>query len=200
MNFLGHAVLAQAGSDEQLLGCLIADGIKGRQALESLPLGVRQGIVHHRLVDTTIDAHPRVQTLVKCMPKRRFAAIALDVVWDYCLHHSVAAPADRWDTLIQRCHNVIHFAEWLPSSKASLLRHMVSGQWLARSAEVGFVLDTLMGIGQHLRRPQDFSPLCQWVNTHITLLEHAFVTIWQDLWQQTNIATGTRVFMPHLPR
>ena len=195
MNFLGHAALAEAGSDEQLLGSLIADGIKGSRALERLPLDVRQGVNHHRLVDATIDAHPYVQALVTRMPKRRFAAIGLDIIWDYCLHRSVVMPADNWDALIQRSHNVIQAAEWLPPSKSTLLRHMVEGRWLARSAEIDFVLDTLMHIGWHLRHPQDFSSLCEWIKAHLAMLEHDFATIWQDMWQQTNIATGTCVSM-----
>ncbi len=196
MNFLGHAALARAGSDAQLLGCLIADGVKGQQALEELSPAVRQGVVHHRLVDSTIDAHPDVQALVQRMPERRFAAIALDIVWDYCLHRlSALAPDEGWSALIQRCHRVIQGAEWLPPSKASLLQNMVKGRWLVRSAERQFMLDTIMGVGRHMRRPQDFTPLCEWVERHLLQLERAFIDIWQDMWRQTNIATGTCVIL-----
>lgn len=191
MNFLGHAALAQEGSDAQLFGCLIADGIKGQRALEALPVAVRQGVMHHRLVDATIDIHPVVRALVKQMPERRFAAIALDIVWDYCVYRlPVAAPADGWSVLIDRCHRVIEQSDWLPSSKASLLRSMVSGRWLARSADEKFVLDTIMSIGHRLRRPQDFTSLCAWIRDHLQVLEHAFSAVWQDLWRQTNITTG----------
>ena len=182
-------MLAQAGTDAQLLGCLIADGVKGRDAFESLPHGVRQGVVHHRLVDATIDAHPRVLALIERMPNRRFAAIALDIVWDYCLHHLPSVtPADGWQTLIARCHKVIQSAETLPASKAMLLNRMVNGRWLVRSSELDFVLDTIRGVGKQLRRPQDLSLLCHWVAAHLSLLEGAFASIWQDLWQHTHIS------------
>lgn len=196
MNFLGHAALARQGTDEQLFGCLIADGVKGQLSLKMLPSDVRQGIVHHRLVDATIDAHPAVLALVKQMPTRRFAAIALDVIWDYCLHHSaLAIPNDGWSPLIQRCHSVIQSADWLPPSKAVLLQRMVEGRWLMRSADLSFSMDTIIGIGRQLRRPQDLSSLCKWVIANIDILQHAFISIWQDLWQLTNIATGSSAVM-----
>lgn len=191
MNFLGHATLAQSGTDEQLFGCLIADGVKGQQSLAVLPSGVQQGVIHHRLVDATIDAHPVVQSLVKQMPERRFAAIALDIIWDYCLYQlPLATPMGGWSALIQRCHYVIQSADWLPPSKAVLLQHMVKGRWLTRSADLSFVLDTILGVGRRLHRPQDFSGLCEWISAHIGMLTRSFITVWQDLWRQTNLATG----------
>ena len=193
MNFLGHTALAQDSSDKQLLGCLIADGIKGRYALEALPLPIRQGVEHHRLVDAIIDTHPEVVNLIKQMPQRRFAPMALDIVWDHCLYLQPAAvPTGGWSSLISRCHYVIETANNLPASREHLLRQMVKGQWMSRYAEQSFMLDAIIGIGKRLRYPQDLSLLCEWIVSHQALLNESFAIIWQDLWYQANWSTGIK--------
>ncbi len=82
MNFLAHGWLARGGSDDFLYGNLIADGVKGVE-LDAWGEEVAGGIRHHRRVDAYVDAHPVVREARARAPspQRRYAGIALDLLW-----------------------------------------------------------------------------------------------------------------------
>lgn len=86
MNHLAHLVLAGADPDLRF-GALLADHVKGRQALDELPGGVRAGVVLHRQIDGWTDAHPAVTGLTRRLdpPWRRYAGVILDVLFDNML-------------------------------------------------------------------------------------------------------------------
>ena len=54
MNHLAHFVLAGPDPDFRF-GALLADHVKGRQALQTLPDSVRSGVVLHRRIDAWTD-------------------------------------------------------------------------------------------------------------------------------------------------
>lgn len=57
MNYLGHAFLS-FGDSETLTGNMIGDHVKGRNALERFPTGIKNGILLHRKIDEMADKHP----------------------------------------------------------------------------------------------------------------------------------------------
>lgn len=85
MNFLAHLHIAHVSSSS-LMGNLLGDFVKGdpdKQYSEVVSRGIRL----HRFVDSYTDSHS-VMKEAKCYfppQQRRFAGIALDVMWDHYL-------------------------------------------------------------------------------------------------------------------
>ncbi|MGJ8516666.1 ACP phosphodiesterase [Carnimonas bestiolae] len=184
MNFIGHALLAAGGSDAFLLGNLVADGIKGTR-LESLPKQVEQGVRWHRRVDAVIDKQPLVTDLVRRMPERRVAGIALDIVWDHFLSRDELSAA-----LAERCYRVLA-SQPLPTTNAAMLEHLVRGRWLERYAELDFTLNAIAGVGRRLSGPNRLERLLPWIRDHYCLLEHTYQQLWPLLDAQLNVAYAT---------
>ena len=176
MNFLAHAWLSRHGSDAFLYGNLIADGVKGAD-LESWPAAVASGIRHHRQVDAAIDRHAEVLRLLQMAPKaqRRFAGIALDVVWDHFLasRHPDAA-------LVERCYRVLGERQ-APARLERMVPTLIDGDWLRCYADFDFTCRAIAGIGQRLRGPNQLAALTPWLRDEYDNLEAAFVTLWPDM-------------------
>ncbi len=95
MNFLAHALLA--GDDGDLIaGQIAGDFVRGRldrQDLGALHAGVRM----HRALDVFTDAHPLVvRSRGRLLgPRRRYAGIIVDVLYDHFLARHWARFCDR---------------------------------------------------------------------------------------------------------
>jgi acyl carrier protein phosphodiesterase len=90
MNFLAH-MLCSAGSPASLLGNFIADFVKG-DVEGRFPCDVADGVRHHRKLDLFTDTHEifgASRRLISC-PRRRYAGIIIDVLYDHFL-------ATSWD-------------------------------------------------------------------------------------------------------
>ncbi len=85
VNLLAHALLANSDPD-RIVGQLCGDFVRGTD-LGRFPPGVQAGIRCHRAVDTFTDRHPlnvAARNLFES-PHRRFAGIAIDVLYDHFL-------------------------------------------------------------------------------------------------------------------
>ncbi|MGJ8524456.1 Acyl carrier protein phosphodiesterase [Halomonadaceae bacterium LMG 33818] len=177
MNFIGHALLACEGNDSFLFGNLIADGIKGSE-LGYLGAELEAGVRWHRRVDAVIDQHPRVLALMKQMPHRRVAGIALDIVWDHFLSRY-----ELTEALADRCYRLLS-ARPLPEKLNGMLTHLVEGRWLERYADYGFTLSAISGVGHRLRGENLLRALIPWLETHYDELQVSYQRLWPDI-QQT---------------
>jgi acyl carrier protein phosphodiesterase len=85
MNYLAHLLLAQPSSESRI-GNLLGDFYHGTK-LEQLSPGITAGLYNHRAVDWFTDHHPDVRAarLWFSPQMRRFAPIALDMLFDFCL-------------------------------------------------------------------------------------------------------------------
>ena len=126
MNHLAHLVLAGPNPDHRL-GALLGDHVKGRLALQTLPAGLRSGVVLHRRIDAWTDAHPVVLDLARGLdpPWRRYSGVILDVLFDamlvrnWCRYHArpLAQFAKEIDDLLMARRaelpaRLIRFALW----------------------------------------------------------------------------------------
>lgn len=111
MNHLAHLVLA--GPDEGLrLGAFLGDHIKGRLALDALPVSWAEGVRLHRCIDSLSDSRPQVRDFIAGLdaPWRRYGGIFLDVLFDHMLarHWSDFGPcalpvfAEQIDVMLER--------------------------------------------------------------------------------------------------
>ncbi|WP_129139841.1 ACP phosphodiesterase [Modicisalibacter coralii] len=176
MNFLAHGWLARGGSDDFLYGNLIADGVKGRD-LEAWPADVAAGIRHHRRVDAWVDRHPVVLGARARAPRpgRRYAGIALDMVWDHFVARDHADAA-----LIERCYRVLASGE-APDRLARLVPALIAEDWLSRYAELAFTCRAMAGLGRRLSGPNRLAGLVSWVEADYPALESDFNALWPAL-------------------
>lgn len=178
MNFLAHAWLARPGNDGFLYGNLIADGVKGRD-LSGWPTSVADGIRHHRRVDAWVDQHPRVMAARHRAPRqqRRYAGIALDLVWDHFIAQQQAG--ERQHQLIERCYQLLS-ARPAPQRLATMMPVLVEQDWLRRYADFDFTCQAVVGIGRRLTGPNRLAELVPWLYDDYALLEADFSVLWRE--------------------
>lgn len=85
MNFVGHIYLS--GENEKLaIGNFIGDYVKGRKH-ESYPDEVQKGILIHRDIDATMDAHPAFLATRELFREDygRYAGVIVDMAFDHIL-------------------------------------------------------------------------------------------------------------------
>ncbi|MBZ5489049.1 DUF479 domain-containing protein [Halomonas aquamarina] len=180
MNFLAHAWLAGSGSDDFLYGNLIADGVKGSD-LSAWPADVAAGVRHHRRVDAWVDQHPCVLNAKHRAPqgKRRYAAIALDIVWDHFLAREKAGQTSQ-QQLVARCYRLLT-ARSAPNRMADMVPHLVEHDWLSGYADFGFTCRAIAGLGRRLSGPNHLAALVPWLQSDYSRLEADFNTLWPAL-------------------
>lgn len=176
MNFLAHACLARGGNDAFLYGNLIADGVKGSD-LGDWPDDVAAGIRHHRRVDAVVDAHPVVAAARARAPRegRRYAGIALDMVWDHFVSR------DRSDeALIRRCYRVLG-SRPAPQRLAAMVPALIAQDWLRGYADFQFTCNAVAGVGRRLSGPNRLAGLVPWLESDYAALERDFAELWPDM-------------------
>ncbi|MGJ7456951.1 ACP phosphodiesterase [Halomonas sp. MA07-2] len=189
MNFLAHAWLARGGSDEFLWGNLIADGVKGSD-LSAWPGDVAVGIRHHRRVDAFVDTHPVVAEIRRRTPdrQRRYAGIALDLVWDHFVARELALQTQP-SPLIARTYRVLQ-AQPAPARLATLVPALVEQDWLHRYADFAFTCRAIAGIGQRLAGPNRLAELVPWLEEERVRLEDDFQRLWPEVRQALEVRKG----------
>lgn len=177
MNFLAHAWLARHGSDDFLYGNLIADGVKGAD-LSDWREEVAAGIRHHRRVDAFVDAHPLVRGARERAPRaqRRYAGIALDLIWDHFLARELALDSTR-SSLVVRSYRLLE-ARPAPDRLAAMMPVLVEQDWLHRYADFGFTCGAIRGIGRRLSGPNRLAELVPWLEADYAALEDDFRRLW----------------------
>ncbi|XKE47365.1 ACP phosphodiesterase [Halomonas organivorans] len=179
MNFLAHGWLARGGDDDFLYGNLIADGVKGVD-LSGWPGSVAAGIRHHRRVDAFVDGHPAVLEVRARAPRgrRRFAGIALDLMWDHFLACRLAT-AER-DRLIERAYRLMETRP-APDRLGAMVPLLVRQDWLRGYADFAFTCRAVEGLGRRLSGPNRLAELRPWLERDYAVLAEAFTTLWPDL-------------------
>ncbi|QOR38845.1 DUF479 domain-containing protein [Billgrantia diversa] len=189
MNFLAHAWLARGGSDDFLYGNLIADGVKGSD-LSAWSEEVASGIRHHRRVDAYVDAHPAVLAARRRAPVayRRYAGIALDLVWDHFVARELALDRNE-SRLVLRSYRVLgrHPA---PARLERMVPVLVAQDWLHRYADFGFTCDAVRGMGQRLSRPNRLAALVPWLKEDYDGLERDFQHLWPAVADELEVPSG----------
>jgi acyl carrier protein phosphodiesterase len=180
MNFLAHAWLVSASSDDFLYGNLIADGVKGRD-LSAWSVATAEGIRHHRRVDAWVDSHPRVVSARRRAPtaQRRYAGIALDMVWDHFLARDTAGRNDQ-EVIVERCYRLLS-ARSAPNRLAGMMPFLIQHDWLRGYADFSFTCRAIEGIGKRLSGPNELAALVPWLRDDYQALESDFQALWPAL-------------------
>lgn len=179
MNFLAHAWLVRQADDAFLLGNVIADGVKGRD-LSAWPAATARGIRHHRRVDAFVDAHPAVRGARQRAPdgQRRYAGIALDILWDHYLARELSGQ-EAFDAFVERLYALL-VAHPAPARLATMMPALVEHDWLRRYADFGFTCRAIEGVGRRPSGPNRLAELLPWLERDYARLENDFHPLWAD--------------------
>lgn len=185
MNYLAHIALSQPNS-YSLVGNLLGDFCKGVQ-IERLPPAVCQGLANHRAVDHFTDHHPLIRHAKTYFSpqRRRFAGIALDVLFDHFLiQHWPAFYSQSFAAAKQQIYSDIAAAEHLmPPVMAATMRNVYQNDWFASYEQLprlGYALDR---IAQRIRFTNQFSGVIKEIEPVYSLLERDFLLFYPQLQQ-----------------
>lgn len=183
MNHLAHLFLAP-DSREARIGSVLGDFARGIRP-EQLPAPVARGLRHHRAVDAFTDQHPEVLASKELFStqRRRFAGIALDVLYDHYLlrHWHRFSSADN-DRFIRGVYQDFQESEHLmPDAMITVTRRMVSHDWFGAYREmdnIGYALDRIAG---RIRFANSFQGAISEIRQNDRELERRFLKFFPQL-------------------
>ncbi|QSP93876.1 DUF479 domain-containing protein [Marinobacter salinisoli] len=183
MNHLAHLFLAP-DSPKARVGSVLGDFTQG-VAIDRLPDDVLLGVRHHRRVDAYTDGHADVLASKRCFSsaRRRFAGIALDVLYDhFLLRHWQSFSEEDPDSFIARMYRELEEHEDLmPEPMVRVTRRMVGQDWFGAYQDldqIGFALDR---ISQRIRFPNRFSGIIEEIKANEMELESRFLKFFPEL-------------------
>lgn len=175
MNYLAHLLLA--GDDPQWqLGGMLGDHVRG-WSWQDYPSPIAAGILLHRAIDRTTDAHPAVRNARSRLPQRhrRYGGIILDLFFDHLLAEQWVRyhdqPLDAFATRIYRLLRAER--QRLPASLVRLGDYLEHHNMLVNYAEPDYLALALSGVSKRLSRA---NPLAESVH----LLADDKATLQQD--------------------
>lgn len=183
MNYFAHLTLARP-SAESKVGNLLGDFMRGVRA-QDLPEAVQLGLENHRLVDRLTDGDPRVMASRKLFSpqRRRFAGVALDVLFDHFLIR-------HWDRFHHRPLQTVIAADyqWLregeplmPEPMRLTTRRMVEYDWINHYRELENVGRALDRIAARVRFANRFEGALEDILEHHDHFENVFLDLYPRL-------------------
>lgn len=190
MNYLAHLSLAQPSVPSKV-GNVLGDFMHGVER-SRLSAPVRRGLDNHRLVDRFTDHHPWVQAQRRTFSpdRRRFAGVALDVLFDHFLwqHWAAFYRHDR-EAAIRR--HYAHLQSGLPLMHAPmrerverLIEHDLLNQY-RDLARVGQALDMIAG---RIRFANRFAGIIEEIAPRYAALEQGFLDFYPELQEEVKAA------------
>lgn len=185
MNYLAHAVLAQP-NHYSLVGNLLGDFCKG-MALDTLDPRILAGLLNHRAVDSFTDQHAGIRQLKTFFSpqRRRFAGIALDVLFDHFLirhwQRFYNQPFDRYKQ--QLYADLATAAPLMPAAMAGTMYSVRTHDWFSsyqHLPQLGMALDR---IASRIRFTHQFANMIEEIQPRYTELEQGFLSFYPQLQQ-----------------
>lgn len=138
MNYLAHLHLS-AGQSHLMAGNLLADYLRGPDAVAELPLELRQGISLHRHIDHFTDSHELVKEAIQLVKpsQGRYAPVALDIFYDFIL-------ANHWENFSEQplqafatetYAKILQYQPYFPEKNWRNLHSMIQHNWLVGYAQ-----------------------------------------------------------------
>jgi acyl carrier protein phosphodiesterase len=194
VNYLAHLVLAD-GSPDSIVGNLMGDFVKGDPE-GRYPRRVVRGIRLHRAVDRFTDGHAAVQRGLERFPRRhrRFAGIALDMVFDHFLAARWQREAPRDFAATRRHAYAVLTARraWLPERLRRILLSLRDDDWLGSYAHLEGITFALERMAGRLSRPNPLPALGDDIARHRDALEDDFDRLWPEA-RRFAVAEGRRL-------
>jgi len=183
MNYLAHCFLAQRNR-ESIVGNLLGDFSKGVNE-PSLEQTIYRGLLNHRAVDRFTDAHPSVIQAKGYFStqRRRFAGIALDVLFDHFLikHWQSYSDIPFMEFKKETYQLIEQGLPLMPSAMQQVMVSVVKNDWFASYEQVegiGYALDR---IAMRIRFRNQFAGSIEDIKLHYEQLDRVFLQFFPQL-------------------
>lgn len=183
MNYLAHLLLAEASSESRI-GNLLGDFAHG-VVLSELPPAVKAGLQRHRAVDRFTDRAAEVLTAktLFSQARRRFAGIALDMLFDHLLikHWALyqAQPFARYKTELYQ--QLLQDLPQMPVAMAGTVRLLVLQDWFGQYQDLTQLGRALDRIAQRIRFSHQFDGVINEIRPQLPQLEALFLQFFPRL-------------------
>ena len=188
MNYLAHLFLAQPNADSHF-GNLLGD-FGGNKHVKQQPIAVQKALANHYLVDKFTDNHPVVKSAKHFFSAkhRRFASIAIDVVFDHFLiqhwqhfHREPLVDFKRksYQLLNERIDN-------MPSRMRQVVGNMTTNDWFKEYETLTGIGLALDNIANRIRFANSFSGSIEDIHSHYDALEAVFLEFFPQLIEHVN--------------
>ena len=183
MNHFAHLYLA-GPTVESRVGNLLGDFARGVDE-NQLPEPVRAGLEHHRAVDAFTDAHPEVLACKALFSseRRRFAGIALDILFDHYLlrHWASFGHGDKHQFIHELYRDLEQGVDLMPENMARVTRSMVSHDWFRAYQDLNKVGAAMDRVAQRIRFQHRFAGIIEEIRPMDEELEAWFLAFFPDL-------------------
>ncbi|HAB08981.1 ACP phosphodiesterase [Alloalcanivorax sp.] len=183
MNYFAHLTLARPTVPSKV-GNLLGDFMRGVREPD-LPEAVRLGLHNHRLVDRFTDHHPLViESRALFSPqRRRFAGVALDVLFDHFLiRHWSRFHDTPLDQAIDKDYRLLRDgAALMPATMRATTGRIVEHDWFGHYAELENVGRALDRIAARVRFANRFDGAIEDIERHHDRLEAVFLALYPAL-------------------
>ncbi|HTO14506.1 MAG TPA: ACP phosphodiesterase [Edaphocola sp.] len=134
MNFLGHAFLS-FNQPEILVGNMIGDFVKGKEAIKKFPEAIQKGIILHRNIDTFTDSHPAIKRSQIFFREdyRLYSGAFVDGMMDHFLANDpkyFKNEVELFDFTQKVYQTVNQYRELLPEPFLKVIDYMSQDNWL----------------------------------------------------------------------
>lgn len=183
MNYLAHIFLS-GENPNVMIGNFMADSIKGSKH-DFYPPEIQKGILLHRQIDTTTDAHPAFRKSTKRLHKNygHYSGIIVDIFYDHFLaknwaDYSTIPLADY----IQSFYKLLSDnTELLPHNIQKMAPIMMEGNWLLIYADLEGIDRVLGGMNRRTKNKSGMDKAGQELRKYYSLFEADFEVVMKDL-------------------
>ena len=183
MNYLAHCFLAETSS-ESLVGNLLGDFCKGVDE-KTLTANIYAGLLNHREVDRFTDSHPLVQQAKSCFSpqRRRFASIALDVLFDHFLikNWHLYSDISFIEFKFETYQLLVQGSSLMPARMKLVMASVVKNDWFASYESVDGIGLALDRIANRIRFKNNFKGSIEDINRHYQPLDDMFKQFFPQL-------------------
>lgn len=187
MNYLAHIYLS--GKEPQvILGNFMADSIKGNQ-YKNYPKQIQKGILLHRHIDSTTDAHPSFRNSTKRLHANygHYSGIIVDIFYDHFLAKnwndyetiSLEEFANKSYQLFKKNHAL------LTLQTQYMLPYMVKNNWFYNYQYLEGIADTLTGMNRRTKNKSGMDKATYELMEYYEEFEADFRVVFQTLMQRS---------------
>lgn len=187
MNYLAHIYLS--GKEPQvILGNFMADSIKGNQ-YKNYPKQIQKGILLHRHIDSTTDAHPSFRNSTKRLHANygHYSGIIVDIFYDHFLAKnwndyetiSLEEFANKSYQLFKKNHAL------LTPQIQYMLPYMVKNNWFYNYQYFEGIADTLTGMNRRTKNKSGMDKATYELMEYYEAFEADFRVVFKTLMQRS---------------
>ena len=188
MNYLAHIFLS-GENPNVMIGNFMADSIKGSRH-DAYPAEIQKGILLHRQIDTTTDAHPAFRQSTKRLHKNygHYSGIIVDIFYDHFLAKNWADYSDiPLADYIESFYKLLRDnTELLPHNIQKMAPIIMEGNWLLIYADLEGIDRVLGGMNRRTKNKSGMDKAGHELRKFYSLFEADFKVVMKDLQKLSN--------------